>query len=69
MYGKVIDHSAAPHQARPSPIGRGPTHDKVLYRDQANPWRYGTPDSPPPDAYLEELRAEMREPRVPWWEQ
>jgi len=64
-YGRTI----LPDPDRPAPLGRGPAHDKALYRDQASPWRYGTPDPPPPSMDLAEVREDLYTPRVPWWEQ
>jgi hypothetical protein len=54
---------------RPRPLGRGPAHDKAIYRDQVNPWRHGTPDPPPPSLDLADLREELYAPRTYWWEQ
>lgn len=67
-YTQVIapDPAAA---GRPRPLGRGPAHDKAIYRDQVSAWRTGGPAPPPPSLDLAELRAELHTPRIPWWEQ
>ena len=68
LYGPVL--SRAPYAAgqRPEPLGRGPAHDKALYRDQVNPWRDGTPDPPPLSLDLDQIREELYAPPTYWWE-
>jgi hypothetical protein len=63
-YGRTI----LPDPDRPAPLGRGPAHDKALYRDQVNPWRHGGPEPPPPSLDWADLRAELYAPRIPWWQ-
>jgi hypothetical protein len=63
-YGRTI----LPDPTRPEPLGRGPAHDKAVYRDQVSAWQYGTPD-PPPSMDLAEIREEFYAPRVYWWEE
>lgn len=66
-YGRVI--GGWQDNGRPEPLGRGPAHDKALYRDQISAWRDGTPDPPPPSLDLHQIREELYAPRVYWWEQ
>jgi hypothetical protein len=67
--GRTLDPSPYATGNRPWPLGRGPAHDKALYRDQVSAWRYGTPDPPPPSLDLAQIREELYAPRVYWWEQ
>ena len=67
LYGRRLD--ADPYSSRPRPLGRGPAHDKAVLRDTVSPWRTGGPAPPPPSGDLDELRAELYAPRIPWWEQ
>jgi hypothetical protein len=61
-YGRTV----LPEPARPEPLGRGPAHDKALYRDQVNPWRDGIPDLPPASLDLDQVRGELYAPRTDW---
>jgi hypothetical protein len=61
--------SLLPDPTRPEPLGRSAVGPRPLLRDQVNPWRYGTPDPPPPSLDLAQLREELYAPRTYWWEQ
>jgi hypothetical protein len=67
--GQTLDPSPYATGNRPRPLGRGPAHDKALYRDQVSAWRYGTPDPPPPSLDLAQIREELYAPRTYWWEE
>jgi hypothetical protein len=66
-YGQAIASDPGGVSARP--LGQGPAHDCAVYRDSVSPWRAGGLAPPPPSGDLDELRAELYAPRIPWWEQ
>jgi hypothetical protein len=65
-YGRVI--AAQPGQQQP--LGRSSFDPRPLIRDTASAWREGGPDVSDYrlDADLEEIRADLHTPRIPWWE-